>query len=188
VSDEITEIEAVDTADFRAWLDENHASSKGVWLIFWKKGSGHASIEWSEAVDQALCFGWVDSKVQSLDDQRYRQYFSVRKTGSGWSKINKDKIAELTITRQMRPAGVAAVERAKEDGSWAILDGPEAGVVPDDLGAALDEAGVRQAYDALTTGGRKAVLAWLVMAKRDTTRAARIDKTIAALREGESPL
>lgn len=188
MSNAINEIEAIDATAFRTWLEENHASATGVWLIFWKKNSGHRSIEWSDAVDQALCFGWVDSKVQSLDDKRYRQYFSVRKPGSGWSKINKAKIAELTRTGQMMPAGLAVVERAKMDGSWTMLDGPEAGIVPDDLGAALDGAGVREAFDSLTVGGRKAILAWLVMAKREATRASRIEKTIAALRKGKSPL
>lgn len=188
MSDEVKEIEAADAAEFRSWLEANHESASAVWLIFWRKGSGHPCIEWSDAVDQALCFGWVDSKVQSLDENRYRQYWSVRKPRSTWSKINKDKIAELTAAGLMMPMGIAAVERAKENGSWTILDGPEAGIVPDDLAAAMDGAGVRGAYDALTTGGRKAILAWLAMAKRETTRSGRIDRTLAALRDGESPL
>jgi uncharacterized protein YdeI (YjbR/CyaY-like superfamily) len=188
VSNEVAEIEATNAAAFRTWLADNHATATSVWLVFWKKDSGHPSINWGAAVDQALCFGWIDSKVQSLDDKRYRQYFSVRKPGSGWSKVNKDKIARLTKEGMMAPAGATAVTRAKTDGSWTILDGPEAGFVPEDLDAALDEAGVRTAYDALTTGGRKAILAWLVMAKRETTRVSRIEKTIASLRKGEAPL
>lgn len=188
MSDDITEIEARDAAEFRQWLAHNHATASAVWLLFWRKHSGHPSIEWGAAVDQALCFGWIDSKVQSIDENRYRQYFSVRKRGSGWSKINKEKIAELTTAGMMMPAGIATVERAKEDGSWTILDGPEAGIVPDDLGTAMEAADVRETYEALTVGGRKAILAWLVMAKRETTRASRIEKTIAALRQGKSPL
>lgn len=188
VSEEVVEIEAQDAAEFRAWLQANHGTSPAVWLIFWKKGSGHPSIVWGDAVDQALCFGWVDSKVQSLDAQRYRQYFSVRKPGSGWSRINKDKIERLTATGQMAPAGVAAVDRAKADGSWTMLDGPEAGIVPDDLANALHDAGVRSAYEDLTPGGRKAILSWLVMAKRETTRTNRIAETIESLAKGESPV
>jgi uncharacterized protein YdeI (YjbR/CyaY-like superfamily) len=126
--------------------------------------------------------------VQSIDENRYRQYFSVRKPGSVWSKINKEKIARLTAGGLMAPRGLASVERAKQDGSWTILDGPEAGIVPDDLAAALDEAGVRHVFEGLTSGGRKAILVWLAMAKRETTRANRIEKTIAALANGESPL
>ena len=188
MSDDVPQVEAADAAAFRAWLAANHNKVPAVWLVFWKKDSGRRSIEWSESVDQALCFGWVDSKVQSIDEHRYRQYFSVRKPGSVWSKINKEKIAELTSAGLMAPPGIAAVESAKADGSWAILDGPEAGIVPADLAAAMDDAGVRNAYEALTNGGRKAILAWLALAKRATTRSNRIAKTIAALERGESPL
>ncbi|MDJ0924233.1 MAG: YdeI/OmpD-associated family protein [Acidimicrobiia bacterium] len=188
MSDDIQVIEAPDRAAFRAWLEENHATENAVWLIFWKKGSGRPSIEWADAVDEALCFGWIDSKVQSIDDSRYRQYWTVRKPGSTWSKINKDKVARLSQQGRMAPSGLAAVERAKQDGSWTILDGPEAGIVPDDLGTAMDATGVREAYNALAMGARKAILAWLAMAKRDTTRANRIAKTIEALQRGESPL
>jgi uncharacterized protein YdeI (YjbR/CyaY-like superfamily) len=188
MSDKIPEIEAPDRAAFRTWLQENHATEQAVWLIFWKKGSGRKSIEWSDAVDEALCFGWIDSKVQSLDDQRYRQYWTVRKPGSVWSKINKEKIAELTAAGKMTPAGLATVKRAKRDGSWTILDGPETGIVPDDLAAAMDEAGVRQTYDELAFSAQKPILAWLAMAKREATRANRISKTIEALKKGASPL
>ncbi len=188
MSDETNEIEAPDRTAFRKWLEENHASEQAVWLVFWKKDSGRPSIEWSDAVDEALCFGWIDSKVQSIDKDRYRQYWTVRKPGSVWSKINKEKIAQLTAEGRMAPAGIAAVERAKQDGSWTILDGPEAGIVPEDLATAMDQAGVREAYDSFTFGAQKAILAWLVMAKREATRANRIGKTIEALGRGESPL
>lgn len=188
MSDEVHEIEAPDRATWRAWLQQNHSTEQAVWLVFWKKGSGRRSIEWSDAVDEALCFGWIDSKVQSIDGNRYRQYWTVRKPGSLWSRINKEKIAELTTAGLMAPSGLAAVERAREDGSWTILDGPEAGFVPEDLAAAMDEAGVRSVYDSFTFGAQKAILAWLVTAKRDTTRANRIAKTIEALELGRSPL
>jgi uncharacterized protein YdeI (YjbR/CyaY-like superfamily) len=188
VSDEIQVIEAADRAAWRAWLQQNHDIERAVWLVFWKKGSGRPSIEWSDAVDEALCFGWIDSKVQSIDEHHYRQYWTVRKPGSVWSKINKDKIAELTANGLMTPAGLAAVERAKQDGSWTILDGPEAGIVPDDLAVAMEVAGVRAAFDGFAFGARKAILAWLAMAKREATRANRVVKTIEALERGKSPL
>lgn len=188
MSDEVPVIEARDRATFRKWLEDNHATEQAVWLTFWKKGSGRESIEWSDAVDEALCFGWIDSKVQSIDDTRYRQYWSVRKPGSVWSRINKEKIAALTAAGLMAPAGLAAVERAKDDGSWTILDGAEAGIVPDDLAAAMDEAGVRKTYDEFAFSAQKPILAWLAMAKREATRANRIAKTIEALRRGKSPL
>jgi uncharacterized protein YdeI (YjbR/CyaY-like superfamily) len=185
---DIAEIEAAHADSFRRWLVDNYDNATAVWLIFWRKKSGRPSIEWGDAVDQALCFGWIDSKVQSLDEHRYRQYFSPRKVGSGWSRINKDKISRLEAAGLMAPAGLAVVERAKADGSWTLFDGPEAGIVPDDLAAAMDAAGVRRTYDELTNGARKAILAWMVTAKRETTRVARINKTVAALHEGRSPL
>lgn len=188
VSDDVPQIEAQDAGEFRRWLSTNHETSRAVWLVYWKKDSGHPSIEWSEAVDQALCFGWIDSKAQSVDENRFRQYFTVRKSGSIWSKINKDNVARLDAAGLMTPAGTAAVERAKADGSWTILDGPEAGVVPDDLADAMEEAGVRDTFDGLTAGRRKAILGWLVMAKREATRSERIEKTITALRSGEAPM
>lgn len=187
MSNEIQEIEAPDRANFRKWLEDNHATETAVWVIFWKKGSGHPSIKWEEAVDEALCFGWIDSKVQSLDERRYRQYWTVRKPGSIWSKINKEKVARLTAAGLMEPAGLAAAERAKEDGSWTILDGPEAGIVPDDFAAAMEAAEVRATFDGLIQSKRKAILAWLVMAKRETTRVNRMAKTIEALERGEAP-
>ena len=188
MSDDIAQIEAESSAVFRSWLEEHHETEPALWLIFWKKGSGHPSIQWSEAVDVALCFGWVDSKVQTLDDKRYRQYFSPRRPRSGWSRINKEKIRELAAAGLIAPAGLAAIDRAKEDGSWNLFDGPEAGVVPDDLAAALDTAAVRETFDSLTKGNRKAILSWLVMAKRPQTRANRIAKTITSLKKGEPPL
>ena len=188
VSDGIAQIEAESPAAFRTWLEKHHETEPALWLIFWKKGSGHPSIEWSEAVDVALCFGWIDSKIQSLDDNRYRQYFSPRKPGSGWSRINKDKVRELTASGLIAPAGLAVIDRAKEDGSWTLFDGPEAGVVPDDLAAALDTAAVRQTFEGLSQGGRKAILSWLVMAKRPQTRTNRIERTVASLKKGEHPL
>ena len=156
VSDEIEEIEAATAAEFRRWLEANHETASAVWLIFWKKNSGRPSVDWSDAVDQALCFGWIDSKAQSVDEHRYRQYWSVRKPGSVWSKINKDKISRLTEAGLMAPMGIAAVERAKEDGSWTILDGPEAGIVPADLAAPQDLA--------VGTGGAAVVVHLVVIA------------------------
>lgn len=189
MTDDVLEIHAADAAEWRAWLEANHDTQPAVWLVFYKQNSGKPSVTWSEAVDQALCFGWVDSKVNRIDDERYKQYFTPRKPKSTWSKINKDKIEELTAAGLMREPGLRAIEIAKENGWWTILDGPEAGVVPEDLErelAAVD--GAREGFDALSFSQRKAILTWLVMAVRPETRAKRIAKTVEAAARGESPI
>lgn len=116
----IARITAVDGDEFRAWLHENHTTADAVWLMYFKKSSGKASIAWSEAVDEALCYGWIDSKSVSLDDDRYEQYFSPRKPSGPWSKVNKPKIRALEAADRMQPAGTAAIEAAKANGSWTI--------------------------------------------------------------------
>jgi uncharacterized protein YdeI (YjbR/CyaY-like superfamily) len=188
VKADIPRIEPAGAAAFRAWLEQYHAKASAVWVVLLKKSTKGPRLDLSEAIDQALCFGWVDSKSMSIDEGRYCVYFSVRNAGSGWSRINKEKIARLADAGLMAPAGLKAVEAAQADGSWTILDGPEAGVVPDDLAAAMDEAGVRDWFESLTPGARKAILTRLVLAKRPATRISRIEKTVADLAEGRSPL
>jgi uncharacterized protein YdeI (YjbR/CyaY-like superfamily) len=158
-----------------------------VWLVFSKKGSGVPSISWSEAVDEALCFGWIDSKVQSIDGARYEQYFTLRKPTSPWSKINKDKIAELEAAGRLTPAGVAAVAVAKENGSWSLLDSAEALLVPDDLAAAFPDAAARSYFDGLSPSTRRNILQWIGLAKRPDTRARRIGLMAEAAAERRRP-
>jgi uncharacterized protein YdeI (YjbR/CyaY-like superfamily) len=184
---EIDRITATDGDELRQWLADHHDTADAVWLVYYKKGSGRPSIDWPEAVDQALCFGWIDSKVRSLDDERYEQYFSRRKPGSPWSRINKDKVAELTAAGLMEPAGQEAIDRAQADGSWSMLDEVEAGVVPDDLAAALDASGGLAAFDGFTDAQRRGLLAWVLFAKRADTRARRIAQIAAAAAEGRRP-
>jgi uncharacterized protein YdeI (YjbR/CyaY-like superfamily) len=159
-----------------------------VWLVLWKKSSGKRVLTLDNAIDEALCFGWIDSKSQPVDDERYEVYFSVRKPGGTWSKVNKDKIERLIHSERMAASGLAAIERAKADGSWTILDGPEAGIVPADLADALAEGDARPAFDALTDRRRKNTLAWIELAKRPETRARRIARTVEAALDGRSPL
>lgn len=185
MSDDTPTIEA---ADFRDWLTNNHSTAKNVWVLLWKKSSGQQTLTIGDVIDQALCFGWIDSKGESVDAERYRVYCSPRKAGSGWSRVNKAKIKQLTAAGALQPAGVAAIERAKADGSWALLDGAESGIVPPDLAKALAKAKVTDRYNDLTPGQRKAILTWLVTAKRETTRDARITKTVASLSVGKPPL
>jgi uncharacterized protein YdeI (YjbR/CyaY-like superfamily) len=175
--DDAPEVHAEDRATWRAWLEANHASAPAAWLISWRRGHG-PSVDYAEAVEEALCFGWVDSKGQVLDERRSRLYFAPRKAGSGWASSNKERIERLRAAGLMRPAGEAVIDRAKADGSWTILDGPEAGVVPEDLAAALAGAPhARPNFDAFPPGVRKQILAWIATAKRPETRAARVQVT-----------
>ncbi len=182
------DIPTIDAAEFRDWLSANHGSATNVWVILWKKSSGRQLLTIGDVIGEALCYGWIDSKGGSVDADRYRVYCSPRKAGSGWSRVNKEKIKRLAAERVMDPAGTAVIERAKADGSWSLLDGPEAGIVPPDLAAALADADVTGDFDALTPGQRKAVLTWLVTAKREATRTGRISKTVDILTAGEIPL
>jgi uncharacterized protein YdeI (YjbR/CyaY-like superfamily) len=179
-------VHPADRAEWRAWLEQHHATSSGVWLLTWRKASGKAALRYEEAVEEALCFGWIDAKVRSLDDQRTMQWFTARKRGSAWARSNKERVARLTAQGLMSPAGLAAIETAKADGSWSVLDEVEAEVVPDDLAAALDErAPARQNFDAFPASARKAVLFWLVSAKRPETRAKRVREAAEKAQRGE---
>jgi uncharacterized protein YdeI (YjbR/CyaY-like superfamily) len=186
--DDLHEIRAPDRETWRAWLEEHHAEQSGVWLLSWRKASGRPSIDWSDAVDEAICFGWIDSTRRPVDDLSFKQYFAPRKPKSNWSRINKEKVERLIAEGRMTPAGLAAVERAKANGSWGNLDSVEAMVVPGDLGAALDAVPAACAYfDALSRAKRWEVLYWINGAKRATTRADRIRQIVEAAAEGKRP-
>ncbi len=134
-----------------------------------------------------MCFGWIDSTVRRLDADRFKQLLTPRKPGSVWSKPNKARIARLQQAGLMQPAGQAAIERAKANGSWQILDDVEALVMPDDLSSALDAASAAESFAALTPGTRKLALYWIASAKRPETRANRIAQTVSAALEGRGP-
>jgi len=159
-----------------------------VWIRIAKKGTGIPSIDWSRAVEVALCFGWIDGKSKRIDDTWYRQRFTPRRPRSTWSKVNREKVAELVAAGRMRPRGLAEVARAKADGRWeAAYDSPATATVPDDLAAALDEAGLRATFDALNGSNRYAILHQVQTAVRPQTRARRIAKFVAMLAAGEKP-
>ena len=175
--DDAPEVFAEDRATWRAWLEANHATAPAAWLVGWRRGHG-PQLDYGEAVEEALCFGWVDSKGQVLDERRSRLYFAPRKAGSGWARSNKERVEHLIAAGLMRPAGLAVIERAQADGTWTILDSVEAGIVPDDLAAALAAVPPARAnFDAFPPGARKQILAWIATAKRPETRAARIRET-----------
>ena len=164
--------------EWREWLAAHHTRRTGVWLVTWRAGSGGAQIGYDESVEQALCFGWIDSTGRTLDDRRTMLWFAPRKARSGWARSNKERIERLTAAGLMEPAGLALVEAAKADGSWTLLDAVEDLVVPDDLGAALDAVPPARAhFEAFPRSVRRSILEWIVQARRPETRARRVAET-----------
>ena len=174
-------------AEWEAWLDAEHASSDGVWLRFAKKGSGAVSVVYAEALDVALCYGWIDSQVARYDERFYLQKFTPRRSRSKWSRINRDKIEELTKQGRMRPAGVEQVELARADGRWdAAYASPANAEVPDDLREALDASPkAAEFFATLSQANRYAIIYRLEDAKKPETRARRLEKFMAMLERGE---
>jgi uncharacterized protein YdeI (YjbR/CyaY-like superfamily) len=164
--------------EWRAWLEANHARDEGVWLVTYKKGSGKPYLDYDAAVEEALCFGWVDSKPGKLDDERTMLYYAPRKPRSGWSRPNKERVERLIAAGLMAPAGLAKVEAAKADGSWSALDAVEALEVPADLSAALDaDPEARRHFDAFPRSAKRGILEWVCAAKKPETRAKRVEET-----------
>jgi uncharacterized protein YdeI (YjbR/CyaY-like superfamily) len=161
--------------EWRKWLHEHHRSKQSVWLVYYNKASAKPSISWSDAVDVALCFGWIDSKKVSIDKEQSHQFFSKRKAKSTWSKINKDKVERLIANGLMTEAGLQCIATAQHNGSWTILDNVEALEIPKDLEAAFaSKPGSNAFFLSLSKSTRKAILQWLVLAKRPETRQKRI--------------
>jgi uncharacterized protein YdeI (YjbR/CyaY-like superfamily) len=170
-------VQADERAAWRAWLEANHATETGAWLVTWRRGHGPV-LDYGEAVEEALCFGWVDSRGGKLDERRTKLYFSPRKPKSPWSASNKERVQRLIASGLMRPAGLAAIARAKENGSWSILDEVEQGIVPPDLAAAFDaNPPAAERFGAFPWSARREILVWIASAKRAETRAARITET-----------
>jgi uncharacterized protein YdeI (YjbR/CyaY-like superfamily) len=175
--------------DWDAWLAEGHASSNGVWLKIAKKASGIESVTHPEALEIALCYGWIDGQRRKLDDVYFLQRFTPRRRRSNWSKINRGKAEELIAAGRMQPAGLREIEAAKADGRWeAAYDSPSAVTVPEDLLHALERDGAaREFFETLDRTNRYAILYQIHDAKRPETRARRIEKFVAMLERGEKP-
>jgi len=181
--------QVTDRADWRQWLAANHATSSGIWLVTFKPSSGKPRPAYDEIVEEALCFGWIDSTTGTVDAERTRQLLTPRKRGSPWSAVNKKRIERLLAGGQMAEAGLAKIAAAKADGSWTLYDPIEALEVPPDLGAALDrDQAARQGFDAFSASNKKQLLWWVASAKRDATRADRIAKVVAGAAERRNPL
>jgi uncharacterized protein YdeI (YjbR/CyaY-like superfamily) len=174
-------------ADWEAWLGAEHATSDGVWLKFAKKGSGVETVVYAEALDVALCYGWIDSQVARLDERFYLQKFTPRRARSRWSRINRDKIEELTKQGRMKPAGLEQVELAKADGRWdAAYASPANAEIPADLQAELDANPKAAAFwETLNKSNRFAILYQLQDAKKPETRARRLAKFVGMLERAE---
>lgn len=174
--------------EWRAWLEENHVKEDSVWVVMYKKKAPNHSMTWSDAVDVALCYGWIDSVCRPLDDLSFIQYYSKRKAKSTWSKINKDKIEILIEKGLMKDAGLRSIEVGKENGSWTFLDAVDSLLIPDDLQAAFEknpEAG--SFYENLSKSVKKQLLYWVISAKRPETRQNRIDEIIESALAGKKP-
>lgn len=165
-------------ADWRAWLAENAATAADLVVGFHKKGTGTPSLTWPQSVEEALCFGWIDSKPNKLDEQRSMLWFAPRKPGTGWSRPNKARIERLLKAGLMHPSGLAKIEQAKADGSWTSLDAIEELAVPDDLAQALaayPKAALH--FEAFPRSVKRGILEWIHTAKKPETRATRIAET-----------
>jgi len=188
--DEQQPLVVADVAAWRAWLEQHHAHSQGLWLCLAKKDTTEpTSLTYDEALEEALCFGWIDGQVRRLDERTYRQRFTPRRARSAWSKRNVGIVGRLTSEGRMQGAGAAAVDRAKADGRWeAAYSGQAAMEIPHDLATALSAQPAAQAmFEILTSQNRYAVLLRIHNAKRADTRARRIERFVAMLARGETP-
>jgi len=179
-------VHADDLPTWRSWLEEHHATSSGCWVVTWRAKTGLPRLDYEEAIEEATCFGWVDSTAGTVDEERGKLYFAPRKWRSPWAASNKARVARLTAEGRMRPAGLAAVEQAKTNGYWEILDSSERLEVPDDLETALaHHPPAADNFAAFPPSARKQMLAWVALARRPETRASRIDKITAAAEQNE---
>ena len=175
-------------AEWRRWLAQHHAESSGVWLVLPKKALGLPGPTYDESVEEALCFGWIDSRTRPLDEGRRLQWYCPRRPGSIWSALNKARVARLLAGGRMAPAGLVKIEAAKADGSWEILDKVDALEMPEDLAAALAASPAAEAeFAALTPSLQKQCLYWVLSAKREQTRAGRVAAVASAAAEGKAP-
>ncbi len=176
--DDKPRVEVETRAAWRAWLTANHDRSDGIWLVTFKKHCGERYLSYDAYVEEALCFGWIDSLPRKLDADRRMHYLCRRRPGSPWSGLNKRRVAQLQAAGLMTPAGQALIDQAKQDGSWTLLDDIEALIVPDDLAAALDALpGAAAGFEGFSKSAKRGLLWWIKSAKRAATRANRIEKT-----------
>ena len=174
-----------DLAAWRTWLTANHDTARGVWVASWRNSSERERVAYADLVEEAICFGWIDSTVNTLDDERGLQLMTPRKPRSGWTRLNRQRVAALEAQGRMTEAGLRVVEAAKANGSWTIYDSVEDLIEPDDLAEALDASpAARTAWDGFPPSARKQMLWWVISARKPETRAGRIAKVTSEAASG----
>ncbi|MBK8533200.1 MAG: YdeI/OmpD-associated family protein [Flavobacteriales bacterium] len=177
--DSLERVEVRSRAEWRAWLRKHHTRKAGIWLVYWKKGHPDKHIGYVPIVEEALCFGWIDSTARTLDADRSMLHVCPRKPKSMWSKVNKGHVDRLIASKRMMPAGMKAIEVAKANGSWTTLDAVDTLEVPKDLAKALAmDRTAKKHFDAFPASARKYILYWISSARTDGTRAKRIAQTV----------
>jgi uncharacterized protein YdeI (YjbR/CyaY-like superfamily) len=179
---------AKDRKTWRKWLEKNHLAADGIWLVYYKKSSGKPRVDYADAVEEALCFGWIDSTSNPLDEDSYMQVFMPRKAKSGWSALNKQRIARLIEQGLMMPAGMQKIDDAKMDGSWAKLDHIESFTVPPILEQAFKKnKKAAKHFETLGKTNKKYLLYYINGVKSEEKKAARLEEIITALNESRMP-
>lgn len=177
---------ARDRKAWRKWLEKNHAASSGVWLVYYKKNSGKTRVEYADAVEEALCFGWIDSTLNPIDEDSYMQLFTPRKPKSGWSKLNKDRVEKLTEQGLMAPAGLEKIEIAKENGMWSKIDHIESFTIPPILEKAFAKnKKANEFFEALSKTNKKYILYFINNVKSEEMKQKRVSEIIADANNGK---
>ena len=183
------QVEVTSRSDWRSWLATHYQQSESIWLVTYKKHTGSRYLPYDAIVEEALCFGWIDSLPRRLDDERTMLLLSPRKPKSVWSKLNKERVAKLTEQNLMMPPGLEKVRRARADESWTFLDDVEALIIPEDLVDALSQnSAAKETFEKFSDSSKKGILQWLKMAKRQETRQRRLEKIVSRAAIGEKAI
>lgn len=187
--DHYEQVEVTSRTQWRDWLSTHHQQTESIWLVTYKKQTGSRYLSYDAIVEEALCFGWIDSLPRRLDEDRTMLLLSPRRAKSVWSKLNKERVAKLIQQKKMMPPGLKKIERAKADGSWTFLDDVEALIVPEDLTEALLINPVaKKNFEQFSNSSKKGILQWLKMAKQQETRQRRIEKIVSKAAVGEKAI
>ncbi len=171
-------VQVTSRAQWRAWLARHHARTTGLWVVTFKKAQGKRHVPYADIVEEALCFGWIDSKPRKLDEARSMLWLAPRKARTNWSELNRERVAQLIKDGRMTAIGFEKIEAAKADGSWSALEVVDALTIPDDLAAAFQaHEGSAANFQAFPRSTRKGILEWILTAKRAETRTARVAQT-----------